>query len=82
MSGYEWKRTETMGRQLVAKPGAGPLWPRFYDVVTLKPIFGDRDKNIRDNVNELSLERRNGYSWFNTAPAKAIEVFEKWSFKK
>lgn len=82
MSGYEWKRTETLGRQLVAKPGAGPLWPRFYDVVTLKPIFGDRDKNIRDNVNELSLERRNGYSWFNTAPAKAIEAFEKWSFKK
>ncbi len=39
-----------------------PLWPRYDQIGTDKPIFGDRDKTIRDDVNEISRERRNGYS--------------------
>lgn len=64
----EWLRLPE-GR-LITKPGAEPIWPRFYDLRTFTPIFGDRDRTIHDNVAELSLERRNGYSWFTTSPAK------------
>lgn len=60
------------GRLLVAKPGAGPIWARYYDLGTFAPIFGDRDRTIHDDVNELSMERRNGYSWFNTTPLKVL----------
>jgi PelA/Pel-15E family pectate lyase len=67
------------GRQRVAKPGAGPLWSRNYDIATGQPIFGDRDKRIHDDVNEISLERRNGYAWYSDAPRKAIKAFERWS---
>ena len=58
-------RQSAGGRKLMAVEGAGPIWARYYQIGTDKPIFGDRDKTIHDDVNELSLERRNGYSWFN-----------------
>ena len=66
------------GRQLVARPGAGPLWSRYYDIATMRPIFGDRDRTIHTDVNELSVERRNGYAWYGTGPASALARYEKW----
>jgi PelA/Pel-15E family pectate lyase len=71
------KVSDLDGRKLVDKPGAGPLWSRNYDIQTGKPIFGDVDKSIHDDVNELSKGRRNGYSWYNAAPQKAISAYEK-----
>ncbi|UAL09343.1 pectate lyase [Caulobacter segnis] len=65
------------GRRLVDQAGAGPLWSRYYSTAG-KPVFGERDKTLRDDANELSLERRNGYAWFGTQPAKAIKVYETW----
>lgn len=65
-------------RRLVMQPGAGPLWARFYDPVTLKPVFGDRDKSLHDDVNDISAERRNGYSWWGTWPAKALAQYDRW----
>jgi PelA/Pel-15E family pectate lyase len=67
------------GRQLVATPGAGPIWARYYQVGTDMPIFGDRDKSLHDNVNELSKERRNGYSWYSPESKRALDRFETWS---
>lgn len=80
LSDVEWtKRTAgAEGRRLVAAPGAGPLWARIYDLRTAQPIFGDRDKTIHDDVNELSVERRNGYSWFTTSPARMFAAYERW----
>ncbi|MGO4377095.1 pectate lyase [Pseudoduganella sp. RAF53_2] len=69
------------GRRLVVKAGAGPLWSRYYDISTMKPIFGDRDRSIHDDVNELSLERRNGYGWWGNGPAKTLQAFAAWSGK-
>jgi len=67
------------GRQLKPKEGAGPLWARYYSVTTEKPIFGDRDKTLHDNVNELSLERRNGYAWYSNGEQKTIEGYAAWA---
>ena len=55
------------------QPGALPLWARYYDLATGRPIFGDRDRTIHDDVHDLSAERRNGYAWFTTAPVKALK---------
>jgi len=57
------------GRHLESKPGAPLLWARFYSIETGKPVFGDRDKSIHDDVSEISLERRNGYAWY-ISPAR------------
>lgn len=66
-------------RRLVDQPGAGPLWARFYDPVTLKPVFGDRDKSLHDDVNDISAERRNGYSWWGTWPVKTLAAYDAWA---
>lgn len=68
------------GHVLQDRPGAR-LWARYYDRNTLKPVFGDRDKTIHDNVNDLSAERREGYSWYNTAPEKALKAYQRWAVK-
>jgi PelA/Pel-15E family pectate lyase len=67
------------GRMLIAAPGAGPLWSRYYDIATMKPIFGDRDRSIHDDVNEISIERRNGYGWYGLWPAEALAQYAVWS---
>ncbi|MCW3847391.1 pectate lyase [Sphingomonas sp. LB-2] len=77
----EWKRGPN-GAMLSPKPGAGPIWSRYYDFTTGKPVFGDRDKTIHDDPNELSLERRNGYSWFSNGPQKAIDQYAKWPWRR
>ncbi|ESQ87579.1 pectate lyase [Asticcacaulis benevestitus] len=69
---------KTAGRRLIVSPGAPDLWARYYVAASGKPIFGDRDKSLHDDVNEISLERRNGYSWFNTAPLKVFKAYARW----
>ena len=66
------------GRHLVPAPGNGPIWARYYEIGTDRPIFGDRDKSIHDNVNEISEERRNGYSWYNDTPKRMLEHYADW----
>lgn len=79
--GYEytggWSSPE--GRRLVAKQGAGPIWSRYYSIPQQKPIFGDRDKTLHDDVNEISLERRNGYAWYSSGEQKTIDDYAAWS---
>ena len=67
------------GRQLKPKEGAGPIWSRYYSIPAQKPIFGDRDKTLHDNVNDLSLERRNGYAWYGGAEQKTIDDYAAWA---
>lgn len=75
-----WKSTTPeRGRMLLPAPGAGEIWARYYDARSMKPVFGDRDRSIHDDVNELHIERRNGYAWFGTVPARAIERYAAWS---
>jgi PelA/Pel-15E family pectate lyase len=72
-------RSSPGGRKLVAVEGAGPIWSRYYQIGTDKPIFGDRDKTIHDDVNDLSLERRNGYSWFNSEGIAVLAQYKSWA---
>jgi PelA/Pel-15E family pectate lyase len=66
------------GRHLEPKAGADPIWARYYSIDKGVPIFGDRDKTIHDDVNELSLERRNGYAWFSRVPQRALDAYAGW----
>ena len=75
----EFKAVVDEGRQLVSAPGKGPIWARYYQIGTDRSIFGDRDQTIHDDVNELSKERRNGYSWFGERPKRSLEQYVRWS---
>jgi len=66
------------GRRLVPARGEGPLWPRYAQIGTDRPIFGDRDKSIHDKVDEISRERRMGYSWYCEPPLGALDLYRVW----
>lgn len=75
----EWTKPQgEEAKRLVPKMGAGPLWPRFFDLQGARAIFGDRDRTIRDDVTDLIPERRNGYAWYVSAPAKALKLYDAW----
>lgn len=81
--GYTWSggRGTPGGRKLTAVEGAGPLWARYYSLTTGKPIFGDRDKTIHDDVMEISPERRNGYAWYSDGPSRVLGDYAAWKTK-
>jgi PelA/Pel-15E family pectate lyase len=61
------------GGHLEPQPGGPLLWSRFYEIGTNRPIFGDRDQSIHDDLREISQERRRGYSWYGTAPQSILD---------
>ena len=74
-----FQRADDGERRLVPSPGDGPLWARYYQIGTDRPIFGDRDKTIHDNLNEISRERRSGYAWYRGDPQRALDQYAVWS---
>ena len=76
--GQAFRPVNGEGHRLVAEAGAGPIWARYYEIGTDRPLFGDRDKSIHDKVEELSRERRDGYAWFNDSAKRALESYEHW----
>lgn len=59
-------------RVVIKDPGAGPLWARFYEVGTNRPIFVGRDSVIKYDVAEIEEERRNGYGWYSEEPSELL----------
>jgi len=78
MTDFAYRFTGEQGRMLVAAPGNGPLWPRYAEIGSDRPLFGDRDKSIHDTVDEISRERRNGYAWFNNTAQQALDRYATW----
>lgn len=60
---------------------AAPVWARFYDLETSKPFFCDRDGIKKATLAEIGDNRRNGYSWYTSAPEKLLKKFPEWKKK-
>ncbi|HLS37715.1 MAG TPA: pectate lyase, partial [Sphingobacterium bovisgrunnientis] len=55
------------------------VWSRFYEIGTNKPVFGDRDDTVHYNLDEISEERKNGYSWYGEWPVNLLKNnYPKW----
>jgi len=52
-------------RHITPDPSAPPLWARFYELGTDRPIFIGRDRVIRYALSEIELERRTGYAYYS-----------------
>jgi PelA/Pel-15E family pectate lyase len=79
IEGKAFRVVGTESRKLVDAPGSGPVWSRYYEIGTDRPIFGDRDQSIHDDVNEISRERRKGYGWFKDGGKRVLEHYPKWA---
>lgn len=78
LSGIRWERIK--GENTVVKDKAAePIWARFYEFETMKPIFIGRDSIIKYDVTQIEAERRNGYAWYVESPRNLLEKdYPKW----
>ena len=74
IDGIRWVETAgpPVDHIVVADRTAPPLWARFYEIDTNRPIFSGRDSVIKYSVAEIESERRNGYRWYTDKPAKLL----------
>lgn len=66
-------------KRIVKDPDAGPLWARFYEIGTNRPIFLDRDSVVRYAFSEIGQERRTGYAYYGNWAAKLLkDEYPQW----
>lgn len=88
LTGMRYQRIEApdlpQGRDsvVIPDPDAPPLWARFYELDTNRPIFVGRDAVIRYKLTEIEHERRIGYAWYVTSPGKLLtQDYPAWRKK-
>lgn len=73
--------TVTKDNKVVIDPTAPPIWTRYYELGTGKPLFCDRDSKYLYSLAEVSRERRVGYSWYTYNPEKVLKKYHEWQKK-
>lgn len=73
--GYEYH----FKKDLEKKEGAGPIWSRFYEIPSYRPMFSGRDGIIKYNLSEIEPERRYNYGWYTDEATRTLKRYEKWS---
>jgi PelA/Pel-15E family pectate lyase len=64
---------------VVPDANARPLWARFYEIGTNRPVFCGRDGVKQYSLSEIDAERRNGYAWCGNWPERLIqEEYPRW----
>lgn len=66
-------------RVVVADPKAGPIWARFYELGTNRPLFMGRDSVVHYKLAEIEHERRVGYAWYNNSAVSLLtKEYPRW----
>lgn len=73
------RETRVEGNKIMVNdPDAPPLWARFYEIETNRPIFAGRDGVKKYSLAEIEAERRNGYAWFGTWGDSLLREYTRW----
>ena len=81
ISGIRWERKSGQSA-VVNDKTAPPIWARFYQIETMRPIFIGRDAVIKYDVSQIEAERRNGYAWYVSEPEELLtKDYPKWKAK-
>lgn len=66
-------------RVVVTDSAAPPIWTRYYELGTDRPLFANRDGKKVYQLSEVSRERRTGYAWYGYWPQKIIlKEYPSW----
>jgi pectinesterase len=65
-------------KTVIKDRNAPPLWARFSDLKSGKPIFSGRDGIIKSSITEIEAERRNGYAWYVGHPRTILKDYPEW----
>jgi PelA/Pel-15E family pectate lyase len=66
---------------IVKDKDAAPLWSRFCEIGTNRPIFCGRDGIIKYDVARIEAERRNGYAWYGSWGNDVASRYARWKEK-
>jgi len=69
-------KLSTHDRVVVNSPGAPPVWTRYYELKTHRPLFCDRDSRMLYSLADVPRERRDGYGWYTYNPQKVLDYSE------
>jgi len=71
----------TVDRVVVNDPTAPPIWTRYYELKTHRPMFCNRDSSIVYSLADVDRERRSGYAWYTYGPQKVLAQYSSWQKK-
>lgn len=74
-------RTTNYDKIVVVDSLAPPIWTRYYEPGTDKPLFCDRRSKYLYSLAEVSRERRSGYGWYTYAPQEVLDKYPDWQKK-
>lgn len=77
---YKWS-TISIDRYVVEDPKAPPIWTRYYELGTERPLFCNRDSKVVYKLADVLHERRGGYTWYTYDPQKVLDVYPEWQKK-
>ncbi len=70
-------------RFVVKNPTAPPLWARFYEIETMRPVFGSDDGTLHYALDEIDYGRRVGYDWYDSRPRDVVaRQWPEWIAKR
>ncbi|MFO7657321.1 MAG: pectate lyase [Bacteroidales bacterium] len=65
-------------RMVVEDTQSPPVWSRFYELGTGKPLFCTRLGKIVYSLAEVDRERRVGYGWYTYLPQLTLDKYQSW----
>lgn len=65
-------------RFVVDDEDTDPLWARFYDIPTMRPIFCGRDGVKKFSLSEIEQERRVNYRWYGSWGREVARAYQRW----
>lgn len=81
INGLRWIQ-DGKNNRIEKDAAAGPIWARFYQIETMRPIFIGRDGIIKYDVSEIESERRNGYAWYIDNAQRLLTIdYPRWKEK-
>lgn len=76
----QW-RTYSTDKVVVTDSAAPPIWTRYYEIGSHRPLFCDRNSKFLYSLAEVSRERRAGYAWYTYAPQEVLDLYLEWQQK-
>jgi PelA/Pel-15E family pectate lyase len=71
-------RVSVTDRVVVTDSTAPPIWTRYYELGTHRPMFCNRDSKVVYSLAEVLRERRDGYGWYTYAPQAVLDSYGAW----
>jgi len=68
-------RISKTDKVVVSDSTAPPIWTRYYELKTHRPLFCNRDSKVVYSLAEVDRERRDGYGWYTYGPQEVLNKY-------